>query len=60
MDDKSDRTGGSRAMEGTEWVKGLDHLFACVQLTTDDSEETARVYTDVFLQDEPTSRRYAP
>jgi len=36
------------------------HPFACVQLTADDIEETARVYTDVFLKDEPTSHRHVP
>ena len=34
--------------------------FTCVPLSEPDVEPAARLYTEVFLADEPTTRRYAP
>lgn len=55
----SRRTIGQGACEGPG--RAIDPLypFSCKHLTSDDIEQTARVYTDVFLNDEPTSRRHA-
>lgn len=60
MHDYSGRTTEHRVLESPKNPIRPPSPFTCVPLTVDDCEQTARVYMDVFIRDEPTSRRHAP
>jgi ribosomal protein S18 acetylase RimI-like enzyme len=47
-------------LPGPDHSAGLPGHIVCEPLTRTDVETVARLYTDIFLTDEPATRRYAP
>ena len=60
MHDYSDRTTEHKVLASSKNATRPPSSFTCVPLTSDDCEQTARIYMEVFLRDETTSRRHAP